>query len=172
MGAQQQPNQLSDDMKDINLSNPQQQPKDTISDIQFSPNCGNGNYIFATACWDGKISIMNIAQQGNQSFINQLSQLDMQSPVLGMCWKGDASMIYAVCADGSVKVIDTNTSQFQKMFDHQGVFWIGSVTHNGQEFIITCGFDKNLKFWQYGNPNPLFTHPIGATPFAACVSYP
>ena len=60
---QQNDNTASDDMKDINLANPEHQPKDTISDIQFHPN--SQSYQFATCCWDGKVSFYSISAQGN-----------------------------------------------------------------------------------------------------------
>ena len=56
-------------------------------------------------------------------------------------------MIYCACGDGTIKILDINTGNIQQAFQHQGVFWIQSVNHGGQEILIAVGFDKCLRIW-------------------------
>ena len=147
-------NAQDDSLMDIGHDNLANAPLDTVASLQWIPNLQLR--ILAASTWDGKIHLYELSQGGYQKVLTQkMIYTSANEPILSISWKKDSSMIFAGCGDNTVKVFDVNTGKSMVVGQHDGpvnsVYWIEQMN-----VIMSISFNQQIKFWQLGNPNPVF----------------
>jgi WD40 repeat protein len=116
--------------------------------------------MFAVGTWDGSLRIFNVEQnqQGNVGVVQKFS-MKLQAPIMGLAWNGQNNGLFLGCADNFVRAVDLSASKSVDIGKHtspvKDVFFVAA-----QNTIISTSYDKNINFWQVGNPNPVFNLPI------------
>src|SRR4051812_27495973 len=86
--------------KDINVTKPEEIPRDSVSCISWAPE--NAGPVFLTSDWDSWIRLYQVDLE--TSTLVQKSCFDAESPCLSMDWhKGETGQFFAGCTDGSVR---------------------------------------------------------------------
>ncbi|CED84570.1 mRNA export protein (contains WD40 repeats) [Phaffia rhodozyma] len=136
-----------------NPSNPDpelSQPPDSISKLAFSPVAP----ILAVASWNNEVRLYEVNSNGQSQ---PKALYNHQGPVLDVAWTSDGSKLLSVGGDKAGRAYDLTTGQSSQVAAHEGVISqcrFGKST-NGSSFFITGGWDKNLKFWDLKNPQPV-----------------
>ncbi len=104
-------------------------------------------------------SLYDIVPASGTGIINEKMCIKVNAPIQTCCWNTDNnSTITLGCADGFVRCVDLSSGSVVDIGKHSDpvckVFFAPS-----QNVIISIGYDKNIHFWQKGNPNPVFTYP-------------
>jgi len=136
--------------KDVAVSAP---PEDSISDLRFSPQSDH----LAVASWDKKVRIYEIDGNGNSQ---GKALFEHEGPVLSCCWSKDGSKVFGAGADKAARMLDlgaghTQPSQAQQVAVHdQPIRSCESILVNGNQMLVTGGWDKLIKYWDLRSDKP------------------
>lgn len=145
-------------LNDFNVS-PNTPPfEDSISSISWATSnpSGGRQTMFAVGTWDSGVRVFNV-EQNEQGLVHvaQKFMMKLTAPVMSVAWNAQSNIVFAGCADGVVRAVDLASSKSMDVGKHTGpVKDIFFATN--QNTIISTSFDKNINFWQMGNPNPIF----------------
>jgi WD40 repeat protein len=141
----------------------------SISDIKCK-QMGPGQVYMAVSSWDGTVQAYQVmAEQGGMGGMGTSSPPNVnpagqpvatQGPVLGLCWMADAPgqqpnvVLYIAHSDCSIKRWDPQQGMPpQNVGQHEGpVKDVYSFTLNNNFFLVSGGWDCNVKFWQIQGP--------------------
>ena len=160
-------NNLIDDSKNDIKPDNSVNIQDSISSLAWMSMNGNipSNY-FASVGWDSTLRLYEVNQANYGSSIVQKSTTPLGVPALSCCWALDNSKIFIGCIDGSIKAVDTNNMAVTDVGKHtSGVSSLHIIPN--QNILISTAYEKNIQFWQMGNPNPAFTLDVGNKVFAS-----
>lgn len=133
--------------------------EDTIQQIKWSPNA----HLFSAASWNGETRIWEC--NGENANPKTLISHEQKLPALTTCWHLDGTKVFSGGADKKGKLIDLNSNQTIQVAEHSAAI-IGSAIAPGPNnmgpVLITCGYDKFLKFWDLKAPNPIFQYQFGS----------
>ncbi|KXL41404.1 hypothetical protein M433DRAFT_150423 [Acidomyces richmondensis BFW] len=136
--------------KDVAVSAP---PDDSISDLCFSPQSDH----LAVASWDKKVRIYEIDGNGNSQ---GKALFEHDGPVLSCCWSRDGSKVFGAGADKAARMLDlgaghTQPNQAQQVAVHdQPIRSCESILVNGNQMLVTGGWDKLIKYWDLRSDKP------------------
>lgn len=128
--------------------------------------------MFAVGTWDGGVRIFNMEPgEQNNIFAVQKFQLKLPAPVLSLCWNPQGTGLFVGCADNFVRAVDLSAGKSMEVGKHTGpvkdVFYVAQ-----QNAIISTSYDKNINFWQMGNPNPIYNVNLQYKLYASEFQYP
>lgn len=149
--------------------------EDTIQALKFHPTQGLNNLLASGGwdkclkVWDVQYSFSNQQQQyglSNKQQIlinaNQVSSINMNSPVLNLSWKPGSYNIAVSDSDGGINLVDLQTSQAVPIGKHsQGCKEVHHYQINQKDYLISGGWDGFLHLWDYGSPNPVMSLNLG-----------
>ena len=94
----------------IELSNAQDQPRDSVQMIRWLP--GNRSTIFACGGWDGKLRIYEVTKKsyGNSAQIEQRCVVNVQIPIICLEWVGD-KQLYVGTVDSRILEVDVSNGK-------------------------------------------------------------
>jgi len=128
---------------DIQLSETEEQPTDTISKISWGPSSSR-NPIFATSNWDSYIRIYQVNVQDKT--MAQTASFSSGSPSFCVNWHPEMTRVFAGCAPNLVKEFDVETGKGIEIGRHRAqvkdVYWISST-----QTLCSVSSDKTIRFW-------------------------
>lgn len=154
---------------DIKPDTTSQPVTDALSSIDWvSNNIGN---LFACTCWDGTLSVYEVANNGYSATLMQKINVKAKSPLTKCVWSQDGQFIYVGDITGLIQGFNIQTQQFSEVGKHTaGISALHFIPD--QNIIISCAFENNVHFWQPGNPQPIFSMDVGNKVFCSDFSYP
>jgi mRNA export factor len=131
--------------KIIDLQNP---PADTVSEMAFSPL----HNLMATSSWDSSIRIYDPT---NPYSASNNTVTNTAKPLLTCCFSTEVpSQAFAGAADGSLHMLDLQTSQLSSFQAHnEGV----KAVRFYQNMLVSGSWDKTVKFWDIRTGKPVFS---------------
>lgn len=159
---------------DINLDSSAKPLEDSVACIAWARNTGQGAKLtmFAASTWDGGIRVYNceLNHYGRPCIMEKFS-VKLPVVALGLSWNGSNNGLVLGCSDGMLRGLDLSTSACTDLGQHAGpirdVFYLPK-----ENWIISASFDKTVKFWQMGNPNPVQCITLDQKIYAADFSAP
>eukprot|EP00088_Acartia_fossae_P012108 TRINITY_DN1620_c0_g1_i3.p1 TRINITY_DN1620_c0_g1~~TRINITY_DN1620_c0_g1_i3.p1 ORF type:complete len:363 (+),score=94.94 TRINITY_DN1620_c0_g1_i3:31-1119(+) len=152
--------------KDYEVENPSD---DSISSLAFSPASVQANYL-VSGSWDNNVRCWEIDNAGKSI---PKAQQTMQGPILDVCWHDDGSKVFMASCDKQVKCWDLASNQAIQVAEHQAPVkacrWVKASNYQA---LMTCSWDKTLKFWDMRAPNPLLSINLPERAYCADVDYP
>jgi len=152
--------------KDMEVSNP---PDDSISALAFSPASVQQNFLIAGS-WDNNVRCWEIDSMGKSI---PKSQQTMQGPILDACWHDDGTKVFMSSCDKQVKIWDLATNQTLQVAAHEApvktIRWVRAPNYQA---LMTCSWDKTLKFWDTRAPTPMLSIDLPERAYCADVEYP
>jgi mRNA export factor len=132
--------------KDIELAQP---PSDSVSKIDFSPT----QDVLAVASWDNNVRLYNVSNQGQNEPKHMYNH---EAPVLDLCWTKNGSHLFSAGCDNAVQMFDMTSMQKQQVAGHDApIKCVRYIEVNGQQVLVTAGWDKKMKYWDLRSPNPM-----------------
>jgi len=128
---------------DIQLSETEDQPTDTVSKISWGPSSSRAP-IFATSNWDSYIRIYQVNVQDKT--MAQKASFSSGSPSFCVNWHPEMTRVFAGCAPNLVKEFDVETGKGIEIGKHKAqvkdVYWISST-----QTLCSVSSDKTIRFW-------------------------
>jgi len=153
--------------KDINITEAEGLPRDSVSCISWSPN--EQNPTFATSDWDSWIRIYNVDPEA--STLVQKSCLESEHPCLSMNWHDDEKTLFTGGTDGSVKSYHIESGVADVIGYHEGlvkgVHWMPEVNA-----LLTVSCDKTIRFWDPRQENHVAVFQLPHKVFCSDLMYP
>ncbi|TGJ82659.1 hypothetical protein E0Z10_g6097 [Xylaria hypoxylon] len=117
--------------------------EDTIQSLSWSPVANH----LASASWDSKVRIYDVASAGSAQGVSALSA---EGPVFSCDWAKDGKTIIAGGADKKIRIMDLSTGQQDIVGSHsapvRGVRFVDVPGTQGS-IIVSGSWDKTVKFW-------------------------
>ncbi|AFN83245.1 WD40 domain-containing protein [Encephalitozoon romaleae SJ-2008] len=122
-------------------------PSDTVSEIAFSQM----HSLMAASSWDGTIRTYDL----ENLYSSNTSVVNLNKPLLTCCFsKETPSLAFAGAADGSLQVVDLQTSQVSSFQAHNaGVKSVRCFSN----MLATGSWDKTVKFWDTRSSKLVFS---------------
>lgn len=97
----------------IELSNQQDQPRDTVQVIRWLP--GNRSTIFACGGWDGKLRIYEVTKKnyGSGAQLEQRCCVNVQIPIISLEWVGE-KQLYVCTVDSRILEVDVSNGKINE----------------------------------------------------------
>ncbi|KAF4697182.1 Poly(A)+ RNA export protein rae1, partial [Perkinsus olseni] len=140
-----------------------QSPGDTVSELAWSPTAN----VLAAASWDKQVRIWEVATQASTSAFGGSSGSNTiqatpklayghEAPVLSCCFTKDGANVISAGCDNKVKMYNLQAQRDQQIGQHDApvkkVVWVEEM-----KMCISGSWDKSLRFWSPGQPNPVAT---------------
>lgn len=141
---------------------------DTIQTLKFYPQ--QGQNILASGGWDSKVrvwtiqytlnsnNVTNSYSVGNNKTIfntNLMAHQQFSSPILGLCWKPNSSILLASDCEGNIYNYDIQSNQNMVLGKHtSGCKELDFVQNNNMNLLVSGGWDKYLNFWDFRQQSP------------------
>lgn len=152
--------------KDYEIQNPSD---DSISGLAFSPASVQTNFL-VSGSWDNNVRCWEIDNSGKAI---PKAQQTMQGPILDVCWHDDGSKVFMASCDKQVKCWDLASNQAVQIAQHQAPVqacrWVKAPNYTA---LMTCSWDRTLKFWDTRSPNPMLSIDLPERAYCADVDFP
>lgn len=157
-------------MNDINVSNQQELPTDTVSCISWLPT--NNSRVFSTCSWDSKVRLYEVQVSGQQAKLALKGGFEVEDPCLSVAWcDDDNSKIFGGCVNGKVKVFDVTSGKHVDAGVHDGsiksVYWVPKAN-----VVLSLSHDKSARFWDLRSPQAAGAINLGYKAFCADYMFP
>ena len=155
----------------------QDQIEDTISQLRWMPN--PNSQVLASCGWDAKVRVWQVNYQMSPNSLNPTANIQsnmafvtqMADPLLCLSWSTDCNSIFTGSADGTVSMIELNTSRTVAVGKHESGCKDMAFIH-GMNVLLTGGWDGKLNFWDLRQPMPAISLDLQRRIYTLSISSP